>query len=74
VQAALDFACSWFRVGPCAWLVCTSESAEECSRRLEGIIKPAGHLFVCGVDLAGYAGLQTRDHWAWLKKHTHAQK
>jgi hypothetical protein len=59
----------WYRINSRLWILYSTSDSEKWFRRLQGIVKEAGKLFVCKLDISDRQGWMSKDFWDWFRKH-----
>jgi hypothetical protein len=70
VQARMNLAVDWFRLGGTLWIVYTTSDASKWHERLSPLVgKAEGALFICRLDPRDRQGWITKKLWDWFNKH-----
>lgn len=68
VKEKLDLANDWYRLRPDLWIIYSTSDQEKWYRRLAPLIKEAGNLFICKLDIKSRQGWMTKDFWSWMRR------
>lgn len=68
VKEQMDHALDWYRIEESVWIVYTTSDAEKWHARLSPLVKDAGRLFICGLDVTKRQGWMNKGFWSWLRR------
>jgi hypothetical protein len=68
VEAKMDLAADWMRMGIGSWIVYTIANADKWFSRLKSLVENDGRLLIVKLDLHEYQGWMPGDFWEWLEK------
>lgn len=70
IEEPLNKALDWYRYGPHIYILYTNSDQEKWYKRLEGLAKPEGSIFICKLDIRVSQGWMTKGFWEWIKTKT----
>ena len=65
----MNLARDWYRISARIWVVYTTSDAEKWYGRLHKVVKDAGRMFICKLDISDRQGWMDEDFWDWARKY-----
>lgn len=72
IETVLNKAKDWIRYGDGVYIVYTGMDSATWKRRLIGLAKPDGYLFIAELDMKAAKGFMASSFWDWVKSKTEA--
>lgn len=68
LEKKMNLAIDWYRINSQLWILYTTSDEEKWYSRLEPLIKPDGHMFICKLDSSKRQGWMKKDFWKWIRR------
>lgn len=68
LENKMNLAVDWYRINSQLWILYTTSDEEKWYSRLESLVKPGGHVFICKLDKSKRQGWMKKDFWKWIRR------
>ena len=68
VKEKMNLAIDWYNINSTLWIIYTTSDEEKWYSRLEPLVIPGGHLFICKLDISRRQGWMKKGLWKWLRR------
>lgn len=68
LEDKMNLANDWYRIEEDLWIVYSTSDPEKWYSRLSPIVKDAGRVFICKLDISKRQGWMDSSFWKWLRR------